>query len=102
MRKKGGRLGMRNDRKLLRKDLGGAKRVRTADLHNAMGIRKNRQAKVQRLRPSIKYEIPEGFSLIPAIEWINGKPRIFRILCENENGRREKSVTLRRAKKGAA
>lgn len=54
--------------------------------------------RVEKLRPARKYLIPSGFSLIPGIEWRNGRARIFHVLCEDVNPRREKSVTLRRRK----
>lgn len=54
------------------------------------------------LRTSRKYVIPRGFSLIPAIEWIDGVPRIFHILCEDGNKKCGKSVGLPKRRKCAA
>lgn len=56
----------------------------------------------QKLEPEIKYVIPEGFSLIPGIEWKNGRARIFHVLCKNVIAGREKVVISRRSKRRAA
>lgn len=60
-----------------------------------------KRGKPETLSKRKRYEIPAGFSLIPAIEWVDGVPKIFRVLTENLDERREKSVKSRRVKAGA-
>lgn len=59
-----------------------------------------RRGKAQTLSPHRKYVIPAGFSLIPAIDWVDGRPSLFHILCEDENAGREKGVETKRRTKG--
>lgn len=61
--------------------------------------RRNGQ-KPLKLRPSRKYVIPAGFSLVPGIEWNDGRATMFHVLCEDVNPGCEKSVRPRRAKGG--
>jgi len=43
-------------------------------------------------------EIPRGYRLIPAVEWHDGKPEMFRVLVPDSGKECEKSVKSRRAK----
>lgn len=45
------------------------------------------------------FEIPEDFDVVPAIEWVRGRPRLYRILIRKGSKRGDFAVTSRRTKK---
>lgn len=46
-------------------------------------------------------EIPADFQIIPAVEWVNGLPRMFRVLSRKRQKKCDKSVSGVRSKKTA-
>lgn len=54
-----------------------------------------------KLNKSKNYEIPAGSSIVLAIEWSGGLPRIFRTIVPDSSQRCEKGVKSRRSKRVA-